>query len=109
MGGYVCNVAITRYATVTITRDAEGDAGGATHAAGRSIATAAARRFRMPDARIEVESDFPIGAGLGGSSAVGVAAVAGLAMARGEKMSPTALAELSREIEISDMGIAGGR
>ncbi|MGH7616688.1 MAG: hypothetical protein ACREPM_05615, partial [Gemmatimonadaceae bacterium] len=47
--------------------------------------------------------------GLGGSSAVGVATVAALAAARGEKMSPTALAELSREIEIADLGVAGGR
>ena len=75
----------------------------------RSIANAAAKRFRMSDAWITVESDFPVGAGLGGSSAVGVAAVAALAAARGEAMSPTAIAELSREIEISDLGIPGGR
>lgn len=114
VGGFVCNVAIARYATVTVARggDDGGDADGAATggvAADRSIATAAARRFRMSDARIDVRSDFPIGAGLGGSSAVGVATVAALAAARGEKMMPSAIAELSREIEIADLGIAGGR
>jgi D-glycero-alpha-D-manno-heptose-7-phosphate kinase len=107
MGGYVCNVAIARYATVTVTRD--GDSAPAGESADRSITEAAARRFRMRDAHIQVASDFPIGAGLGGSSAVGVATVAALASLRGERMMPAAVAELSREIEINDLGIAGGR
>ena len=111
MGGYVCNVAISRYATVTITRGVS-DAGmppSETSAADRAIVEAAARRFRMHDARIEVHSDFPIGAGLGGSSAAGVATVAALAAVRGERLTPTAIAELSRDIEIADLGVAGGR
>jgi D-glycero-alpha-D-manno-heptose-7-phosphate kinase len=108
VGGFVCNLAITRYATVTVSRS--GPAGPPeTHFADRSIADAAARRFRVSDAWMSVQSDFPVGAGLGGSSAVGVAAVAALAAARGDKMSPQALAELSREIETSDLGIPGGR
>jgi D-glycero-alpha-D-manno-heptose-7-phosphate kinase len=109
MGGYVCNLAITRYATVTITRGGVPTASTDQHFADRSIADAVARRFRVSDAWIGVQSDFPVGAGLGGSSAVGVAAVAALAAARGENMTPTAMAELSREIETSDVGIAGGR
>jgi D-glycero-alpha-D-manno-heptose-7-phosphate kinase len=109
VGGFVCNVAIARYATVTVTRGAGHGLGGETRAGDRSIADAAARRFRMNDATISVSSDFPIGAGLGGSSAAGVAAVAALAAARGEAMMPSAIAELSREIEIGDLGIAGGR
>lgn len=107
MGGYVCNLAITRYATVTVTRGM--DAVSVSSTGDCSIAEAAARRFRMRDADIHIASDFPAGAGLGGSSAVGVAVVAALAEARGERMQPTALAELSREIEVSDLGIAGGR
>src|SRR5262245_54890081 len=109
VGGYVCNVAITRYATVTVKRGAGELSANAELQADRSIADAAARRFGMRDLRISVESDFPVGAGLGGSSAVGVATVAALAAARGDTMSPTAIAELSREIEISDLGIPGGR
>lgn len=108
MGGYVCNVAITRYATVTVSTGSGAPSDG-TLAGDRAIADAAARRFRMQDARIEIKSDFPIGAGLGGSSAVGVAVVSALADARGQRMAPTQIAELSREIEINDLGIPGGR
>jgi D-glycero-alpha-D-manno-heptose-7-phosphate kinase len=74
-----------------------------------ALARAAARRFRASGITINVHSDFPIGAGLGGSSAAGVATVAALAANRGDHMTPTAIAELSREIEIADLGIAGGR
>lgn len=111
IGGYVCNMAIARYATVTVSRGADAATAqpAEQHFGDRSIAAAAARRFRMSDAWVSVHSDFPVGAGLGGSSAVGVATVAALAAARGERMTPTAIAELSREIEISDLGIPGGR
>lgn len=113
MGGFVCNVAITRYATVTVTRSHRADAHAADisgeRASDRSIATAAARRFKIDDVRIQLDSDFPIGAGLGGSSAAGVATVAALACARGDVMTPEGIAELSRSIEIGDLGIPGGR
>src|SRR4051794_34290503 len=109
MGGYVCNIAIARYATVTVTRRSSANPEHSTHAADRSIAAAAAQRFDMAEVRIDIGSDFPIGAGLGGSSAVGVATVAALAAVRGDQMTPSAIAELSREIEIADLGIAGGR
>jgi len=110
MGGFVCNVAITRYATVSVSRELGAAAQRETSDTDRAIADAAARRFRMQhEATITVESDFPMSAGLGGSSAVGVATVAALAAVRGEMMMPTAIAELSREIEITDLGIPGGR
>jgi D-glycero-alpha-D-manno-heptose-7-phosphate kinase len=110
MGGFVCNVAITRYATVTVTRGLErGPAGLPLTSEASAIVDAAARRFRMPDARIAVESDFPVGAGLGGSSAVTVATLAALSAVRGETIQPSKLAEMSREIEVTDLGIAGGR
>lgn len=110
VGGFVCNLAITRYATVTVSRGgAPTPSNDQQYFGDRSIAAAALRRFRMSDVWVSVASDFPVGAGLGGSSAVGVATVAGLAAARGEKMNPTALAELSREIEIADLGVPGGR
>jgi D-glycero-alpha-D-manno-heptose-7-phosphate kinase len=114
MGGFVCNVAIARYATVTVTRAAGAEDARAPEVAGdraadRSIASAAARRFKLDDVRIQLDSDFPIGAGLGGSSAAGVATVAALACARGDGMTPEGIAELSRSIEIGDLGIPGGR
>lgn len=109
VGGFVCNVAISRYATVTITRGEQTDLADGSNAADAALARAAARRFRASGITISVRSDFPIGAGLGGSSAAGVATVAALAANRGDDMTPYAIAELSREIEIGDLGIAGGR
>jgi D-glycero-alpha-D-manno-heptose-7-phosphate kinase len=109
VGGFVCNLAITCYATVTVSRGGPPAKANDEYFGDRSIAAAALKRFGMSDVWVSVHSDFPVGAGLGGSSAVGVAAVAALAAARGDKMTQTALAELSREIEIMDLHIAGGR
>lgn len=108
MGGFVCNVAIARYATVTLRRGSVDEAE-QTSAADRAIVDAATRRLGVSDASISVASDFPVGAGLGGSSAAGVATVAALNLARGKTLGRSAMAELSREIEIEDVGIAGGR
>src|SRR5438876_5388778 len=66
MGGFVCNLAIARYATATVVRGIGEGTIGATDGHDRSIVEAAVKRFRMHDARITVQSDFPIGAGLGG-------------------------------------------
>ena len=115
MGGFVCNVAIARYANVTVDQASTTSHDEAPRIsttgtlADRSIAEAAARRFGMTGARIDVRSDFPLGAGLGGSSAAGVATVAALSAARGAVMDPTQIAELSRAIEIGDLGVPGGR
>jgi D-glycero-alpha-D-manno-heptose-7-phosphate kinase len=108
VGGFVCNVAISRYATVKLSRDPS-ESASSTNAPDRAIVDAAARRFGIPTSHINTRSDFPVGAGLGGSSAIGVAAVAALAASRNEAMTPTQMAELSRDIEIADVGIAGGR
>ena len=108
MGGYVCNVAISRYVTVTLGERGDGHSA-PVRASDRSIADAAARRFGFSSDAVHITSDFPIGAGLGGSSAAGVALVSAMCVARGEELSRTMMAELSREIEISDLGIAGGR
>ena len=111
VGGFVCNVAITRYATVTITPGDDAADDEATGTGDRAIVMAASRRFRFQprDVRVSVTSDFPLGAGLGGSSAVGVATCAAFAAMRRQSMSPSAIAELSREIEIGDLGVPGGR
>src|SRR3954467_4712527 len=95
MGGYVCNVAISRYVTVTI--GGQDDSGRAPHTmstADQSIAEAAARRFGCSPHTLSITSDFPIGAGLGGSSAAGVAIVSAMCAARAEELSRTAMAEL---------------
>jgi len=114
-GGFVCNLAIARYATarwtstkkgapVEIRTERPGD---------RSLVEAAARRAAGAGGSngiaIALHNDFPVGAGLGGSSAAGVALAAALAEMSQEELTLEALAERSRETEIEDLGIAGGR
>jgi D-glycero-alpha-D-manno-heptose-7-phosphate kinase len=121
-GGCVCNVAITRHATVRLSRRDDPaprplDAPGRRDTDAR-LATAALRRDGAHDAlRAEIVSDFPVSAGLGGSSAAGVALAAALAAWRGtlapnvapDHAQRDALAEWSRAVEVEDAGIAGGR
>ena len=122
-GGCVCNVAITRYATVRLA----GANARAFAAAGRvedspRLAVAAlARAARMRPDRdaptATVWSDFPFSAGLGGSSAAGVALAAAAhawhgALPSMDALDDTcraALAEWSRAVEVEDARIAGGR
>ena len=105
-GGYVCNVAIARYATVRVRTSAAGDA---VASADRPLVAAAIARSRVTEVTAEISSDYPEGAGLGGSSAAGVALCGALASWRGESLGPGDLAELSRKVEAEDLGIAGGR
>ena len=63
----------------------------------------------MPDVRVDIRAEFPVGAGLGGSSAAGVAVLGALAAWRGETISGAPLAEESRRLEVEDLHIAGGR
>jgi len=102
-GGFVCSVAITRYATAALTP------GSRVRGSDSLLCDAALRRAGLDDVQLEVTSDFPVGSGLGGSSAAGVAAAAVLAAHRNDSMSPAALAEWSRAVEAEEMGIAGGR
>jgi len=69
----------------------------------------AALRRAGYDGHVTITSDFPIGAGLGGSSAAGVALSAAIACAQGQSASPAGLAEWSRVLEVEELGIAGGR
>ncbi len=138
VGGCVCNVAIARYATVRVGGTASAAAPAPRDVRGRherlpSLAAAALRRMGSPPTSVDVWSDFPIGAGLGGSSAAGVALAAALltarlpnaTMAHANASSPNgpdrthrddfdhatrvALAESSRAVEVEEAGIAGGR
>lgn len=115
MGGAVCNLAIARHATAR----ASAVAHGATTAApadepgeGGALLAAALRRAGLaPDAavRLTLTCDYPVGAGLGGSSAAGVAVAGALAAWCGEHPEPAELAERSRAVEVEELGIAGGR
>jgi len=114
-GGFVCNVAIERRATVTVTigTDAElvpsPDASFASplvHAAMRR----AVREGELPsNLNVSIASDFPVAAGLGGSSAAGVALAAALALLQGRERTAGELAEWSRAVEVDELGVAGGR
>lgn len=107
-GGFVCNVAITRYAAVHL---AASDATRVTTArpSDRALVTGALRHAALHDVALSLTNDFPVGAGLGGSSAAGVAIQAAIGAWRGEPLDRAALAERSREVEVEELGVAGGR
>ena len=101
-GGFVCNLAIERRATVTlVAADEPGPPADA-------LVAAALRRAGLSGVRVTLSSDFPVGAGLGGSSAAGVALQAAIAAWRGARWEPTDLAERSRATEVDELGVAGG-
>ena len=84
--------------------------GNALNAADNSVlARAACDRAGITNAHVVLSSDFPIGAGLGGSSAAGVALAAALAHWNGEHWHQSALAEWSRAVEVQGLQMAGGR
>ena len=109
-GGFVCNVALARYATVRV-RPGTGGSGSidTKRATDSALAEAAVRRAGISGISVEIASDFPLGAGLGGSSAAGVAVNAALSAWSGKTLDRTALAEQSRAIEVEDLGVPGGR
>jgi D-glycero-alpha-D-manno-heptose-7-phosphate kinase len=107
-GGRVCNLAIDRYATVTLMA-APTAASDVRAAADSPLAQAATRRIGVRGVRSTLRSDFPTGAGLGGSSAVGVAMVAALRAWQGQSTTDLlGIVNDSRAVEIEDLGIAGG-
>lgn len=110
-GGCVCNLAVARFASVRITESvAETHLQGSQEEGGVLVA-AAVRRAGLRGVQVTLRSDFPIGAGLGGSSAAGVALQGALAAWREESGDPdrAAIAEASRDVEVLDLGVPGGR
>ena len=109
-GGFVCNVALARYATVRVRAgNADEQSIDTRRASDTALAEAAVRRAHVSGITVEVTSDFPLGAGLGGSSAAGVAVNGALAAWRGATVDRTTIAEQSRAIEVEDLGVPGGR
>ncbi len=110
-GGFVCNLAIDRFATATlgVTEGSE--------SSGSPLVDAACRRAARDGIAslppVSLASDFPVGSGLGGSSAAGVALGAAIAAIgrrwTGSDDTRAQVAEWSRAVEIEEMGIAGGR
>ena len=102
MGGFVCNLAITRHAVVTFR-----DSAAPTHRVD-DLTAAALRRAQLDGVSVELTTDIPPGAGLGGSSAVGVALQAAIASWREETVDREELARRSRGVEVEELGVAGG-
>jgi D-glycero-alpha-D-manno-heptose-7-phosphate kinase len=75
----------------------------------RPLVRAALGRAGLGDVIVHMRHDYPVGAGLGGSSAAGVVLTGALSAWRGEDPSRIELAERSRAVEVEDLGIAGGR
>lgn len=109
-GGCVCNVAIELHAVASVRPLADLDGSDdSLQGPDNALAVAATRRAAVRDVRVAVRAEYPLGAGLGGSSAAGVAVLGALAAWRGEHRTPADLAEESRRLEVEDLGIAGGR
>lgn len=110
-GGCVCNVAIALHAIATLRTRREGDRDDVSLIGGgdAALAQAAIRRAAVSDVTVSLRSEFPVGAGLGGSSAAGVAVNGALAAWCGATLERAALAETSRRIEVEDLGVPGGR
>jgi D-glycero-alpha-D-manno-heptose-7-phosphate kinase len=104
-GGFVCNMAIEQRAYVTL--EDRGDR--YVPPSADPLIAAHLRTAGNPAVKLSVVSDFPVGAGLGGSSAASVAMAAALAAHKGRAPDPQSLAELSRLVEVEELGIAGGR
>jgi D-glycero-alpha-D-manno-heptose-7-phosphate kinase len=113
-GGFVCNVAIARYAVATLTEEDSSNASvppapARTTAGDDPLISAALRRSGVSHPRVSLSNDFPVGAGLGGSSAASAALLGALAAWRGDEWDRCAIAEEGRRIEVEELGVAGGR
>jgi D-glycero-alpha-D-manno-heptose-7-phosphate kinase len=104
-GGFVCNVAIDLYAKVTLS-DAPA---GARPEKDDKLIEAALRRSGLTGVHASMTTDYPVGAGLGGSSAASAAILGALRIWRDVEWDLCDIAEEGRVIEVEDLGIAGGR
>jgi len=106
-GGFVCNAAIARHAEARLSSVASGRAGGVEP--DEPLLRAASRHARLRDVDVKVTTDFPVGAGLGGSSAASAAVLAAGITWNGGAIDLKEIAETGRRIEVEELGIAGGR
>jgi D-glycero-alpha-D-manno-heptose-7-phosphate kinase len=104
-GGFVCNVAIARYSVVRLSDPTKNSV----HASDGPLVRAVLKRSGVERVGVNVHNDFPVAAGLGGSSAASAALLGALAEWQGRTWDRSAIAEEGRRIEVEDLGIAGGR
>jgi D-glycero-alpha-D-manno-heptose-7-phosphate kinase len=105
-GGFVCNLAINRYATATLTAN---DAVAVSSRTDTPLLEAVLRRAGLSGVHGSIASNFPVSAGLGGSSAASAALLGAVAAWRDEPWDHREIAEEGRRIEVEELGIAGGR
>ena len=99
-GGFVCNVAITRYSTATLQHRGGSD---------EPPVRAALKRSGLSGHGVTLKNEFPTGAGLGGSSAASAAILGATKRFRDEPIDRAWIAEEGRRIEVEELGVAGGR
>ena len=103
-GGFVCNVAIARYSTASVSSPPDGE-----NRPRDPLIAAVLKRTGATNLTVSLSNDFPVAAGLGGSSAASAALLGALNGWKNESMTPQEIAEEGRRIEVEEMGIAGGR
>jgi D-glycero-alpha-D-manno-heptose-7-phosphate kinase len=120
-GGFVCNIAIDRYASARLTEirhpshASTGNVSSVSMSDESQVSSdvplirAALKRSRVDDAAVAIENDFPFGAGLGGSSAASAAVLGALSEWRDRAWDRADIAEEGRRIEVEELGVAGGR
>lgn len=99
-GGFVCNVAIARYSSATLTMGKGSD---------EPLVRAALKRAGLSGYGVTLRNEFPTGAGLGGSSAASAAILGAIGALRGDSLDRVWIAEEGRRIEVEELGVAGGR
>ena len=115
-GGFVCNIAINRYVVATVSTAAQRPDAGRRVAGSRTepdqerspLVLATLKRTDVTGVEVDLDSDFPVAAGLGGSSSASAALLGALAEWRGMEIDRRAIAEEGRRIEVEEMGISGG-
>lgn len=115
-GGFVCNVAITRYAVARLsnsdvrrTSSVNATDESSVNPVDAPLVRAVLKRTGLTGVNVSIENDFPLGAGLGGSSAASAALLGALAEWRGQSLQRVAIAEEGRRIEVEELGVPGGR
>jgi len=101
--GMVINAAVNIHARVRIQRSTS------PRAPTDPFIRAAARRLELQGATVELDTAAPIGSGLGGSGAVGVALVSGVSEFAGIALTRREIAEIAHAIEVEDLNVIGGR
>lgn len=109
-GGRVCAVAISRYANVTLQLCDGSEPAMRVNTADTVLVRSALARSGVAGVDVTLTNDFPVSAGLGGSSAAGVALLGALDRwtNSSRELDRVQLAKASRALEVADLHVPGG-